>query len=122
MPKTTTKKANNKVKFAPVENTDLLPAGEYVFVFGEKGSSVPHSVAAVTAHKTHHVSLAARQAEALLTEKGLNPNTTWCRVTGKENPFGNQVSVPWQGVTPAELKEFAVESQTFWQRQLAAPY
>ena len=105
------------VKFTCVEKTDLVPAGEYVFVFGEKGSTEPHSSTLVTAKKAHHPNLLAQQVGAMLVKNQLNTSTTWCRVTDKE--FNVQVHLPWHGATPAESARFALEGQTFWQKQLA---
>jgi hypothetical protein len=112
-----TKTKKQQAKYNLFAKHNLLPAGEYLYVFGEKGSNEPHSSTVVTAKKAHPPSLVAQQVSALLKEHELNPSTTWCRVTDKWLEVG--VGVPWVGSTPTESAQFALEGKTFWQKHLA---
>jgi hypothetical protein len=103
VPKATTKKANNKVRVEPVNGTELLKPDTYVATYGFKNLPKHYAFAVRELRNPVHPEAAVHYFAEVLREKGLNPQETWCHVSGLNH--GGAVTFAEWVTTASELFE-----------------
>ena len=94
---------STKIKVERVNGTELLKPDTYVATFGLKNHPKHYAVAVRELRNPVHPEAAVHYFAEVLREKGLNPQETWCHVSGLNHK--HTVTFAEWATTASELLE-----------------